>query len=63
MPELDVPAIVIPSLKYQSDIIAKIREGALEQALDTVKGWLTPEQKDGVKSVGDELLRLYEPQN
>jgi hypothetical protein len=63
MPELDVPDIVIPSLKYHGDVIEKIRVGALEQVLDTVKDWLTPEQKDGVRSVGDELLQLYKQHN
>jgi hypothetical protein len=56
MPELDVPGIVAPSLKYHGDVMEKIKNGALDTVLDDVKDWLTPEQRAGVQAVAKELL-------
>jgi len=59
IPELDVPDIVIPCIKYHRDVISKIEAGHLDEALQKVKYWLTPEQKKSVMTVGAELVNLY----
>ncbi|MCL2050921.1 MAG: HipA domain-containing protein [Lachnospiraceae bacterium] len=59
IPELDVPDIVGDSIKHHGNIIAKIESGNLENALKDVKSWLTEDQKNGVRSVAAELVRLY----
>lgn len=58
IPELDVPGIVTPCLKYHGDVISKIEAGYLNIVLDELKDWLTPEQKNGVRRVSEELVRL-----
>jgi hypothetical protein len=60
IPELDVPDIIIPSIKHHHDVISKIEAGHLDEALQKVKNWLTPEQKNGVRAVGTELVNLYQ---
>ena len=57
IPELDVPDIVIPNIKHHGDVISKIKAGCLDAALQEVGGWLAPEQKNCVKTVGEELVR------
>jgi len=59
VPELDVPGIVTPCIKYHEDVISKIESGKLEAALNGIGDWLTPEQKNGVRAVGEELINLY----
>lgn len=59
IPELDVPDIIMPCIKYHSDVISKIENGSLDAALDKVKNWLTAEQKNGVRTVGEQLINLY----
>jgi hypothetical protein len=59
IPELDVPDIVRSGIQYHSDVISKIESGELDKVLQSVQSWLTPEQKEGVITVGAELVNLY----
>ena len=59
IPELDVPDIMNESIQYHGDIVAKIKSGNLESALEDVKAWLTEDQKNNVRAVGDALIGLY----
>ncbi|GHU75554.1 hypothetical protein FACS1894188_06680 [Clostridia bacterium] len=59
-PDFDVPGIVIPSLARHNDVIEKIKSGELETAVNSIGDWLTDEQKNGIKTVGQELLDEYE---
>jgi hypothetical protein len=57
--DISVPGIVTPAIKHHGDVISRIESGCLNAALDDVKDWLNPSQKDGVKSVAAELVDFW----
>ena len=58
-PGEDVPGIVIPNIGHHEDIIAKIEAGCLETALEDVRDWLSPSQKECVRNVGKYLTDQF----
>jgi hypothetical protein len=58
-PDWDFSEIIAPNIHHHSDVINKIESGYLDAVLEEVKDWLSPEQKDCVRNVGENLTKLF----
>ena len=55
----DITEIIFQKISHHEDIINKIENGVLEEALKEISNWLSQEQKDCVRSVGEQLVNIF----
>ena len=61
--DLDVPIIIKKSIHHHSDIVDKIESGHVNKILDTLKGWLSDNQKQGVQAAAYFLVCYFKDHN